>query len=379
MALNTTKTKVSIADDYQRYLTSLLTVRDPKITHLASKAVKNGDFIKCPPPEKTSPFKVGKSLSELCNEHIASTEFLRIADEIHFARPLYLHPETAFRKIVTDKKIIIVATGTGSGKTECYFLPIFDHLMKQSEGGELTPGVRALLLFPMNALANDQIKKLRQLLAKYPQITFGRYTGETPQGDSAAREDYEHQFGAKPLENEFLSRDRMQKTPPHILLTNYAMLEYLLIRPADSVFFDSEFACNWKFIVADEAHSYKGATGTEIALLIRRLKERINRNKHNEMRCVATSATLGNENSKPALAQFASNLFGEPFSADDIVTGKVDTSQEQTDNSERHHMFVKALEGMFLSLYPDKRIYLDRREVTAVNGTNTAVFELAAC
>ena len=379
MPLNVTKAKANILNDYQKYLSSLLTVRDPEISSLARRAVKDGSFIKCPPPEKTPPFVTGASLANLCDEHIASMEFSKIAKEIFFDRPLYLHQEKAFRKIVEEKKNIIVATGTGSGKTECYFLPIFDHLMKQAERSELKDGVQALLLFPMNALANDQVKKLRRLLADYPEITFGRYTGETLQKDSAAREDFQRLHNCKPLDNELLSRERMQSAPPHILLTNYAMLEYLLIRPADSVFFDGEFARNWSFIVADEAHSYKGAAGVEIALLLRRLKERINRNGHREIRCVATSATLGDENAKPALAQFSTALFGEPFEPDCIITGKVAPSGGEAASSVRHHMFIKSLEGMFLSLYPDKRVYLDKKELENIDGRAVAVFELAEC
>ena len=123
------------------------------------------------------------SLKELADKDIISREFECIREDIHYERPLYYHQQKAVEKLSGEDKNIIVATGTGSGKTECYMLPFFNYLMREKEAGKLGPGVRALLLFPMNALANDQVKKLRQLLANYPDITFGRYTGETERTD----------------------------------------------------------------------------------------------------------------------------------------------------------------------------------------------------
>jgi hypothetical protein len=111
-----------------------------------------------------------------------------------------------------------------------------------------------------------------------------------------------------------ISRDRMQQAPPHILLTNYAMLEYLLLRPLDCGFFDGETGKHWRFIVIDEAHVYDGASGIEIAMLLRRLKDRVIESQAGRLRCIATSATLGRgEEDFPAVTRFASELFGERF------------------------------------------------------------------
>jgi len=137
----------------------------------------------------------------------------------------------------------------------------------------------------------------------------------------------------------------MQKKPPHILLTNYAMLEYMLLRPADNVFFDGEFAGHWKYIILDEVHVYDGANGIEIAMLLRRLKDRIVKSEPGKLQIIATSATLGKgEDDFPAVARFASTLFGETFewnkqdaNLQDVVKGtrvqydgNVDTWQEST-------------------------------------------------
>ena len=322
MAMNPIETIEKIENDYISYLQEILTVRDPEINKKAKVALSNASFVKGPFLEATLPFLPGKSLHELSDEGIISFEFSKIAKDVHYDRNLYLHQEKAIRKISEENKNIIVATGTGSGKTECYLYPIFNYLMREKERGLLDSGVRALLLFPMNALANDQVKKLRGLLKNYPEITFGRYTGETSSTltEEEARRQYASEHGDDPLPNEMLTRKRMQETPPHILLTNYAMLEYLLLRPADSELFDGMRAKSWKYIVIDEAHTYKGATGSEIAFLLRRLKERIRKNSAKQLQCIATSATLGDENAKDTLAQFATNIFSEKFYGEDIIT-----------------------------------------------------------
>ena len=153
-------------------------------------------------------------------------------------RPLYLHQEQAIRKVTAGRNVV-VASGTGSGKTESFLLPILNALSAEHARGALGPGVRALLLYPMNALANDQIKRLRQILAHVPHITFGRYVGDTSWTAPEAAEKFAVLNPGEPrLPNELLSRAEMRERPPHLLLTNYAMLEYLLLRPADIDLFE---------------------------------------------------------------------------------------------------------------------------------------------
>lgn len=339
MSMNPRETTEKIRNDYQEYIASILNVKDPRITELACEAVNKTRFVKGPYLETTLPFLEGKSLEQLADEGLISKEFKAMGKDVHYSDwKLRIHQEQALRKIITEERNMVVSTGTGSGKTECYLYPIFNALMREKENGTLDPGVRALLIFPMNALANDQQKKLRKLLRNYPDITFGRYTGETAhrspketaeQAEKRLHQEYDasHMNDAeevlrKSLPNEMMCREMMAQQPPHILLTNYAMLEYLLLRPDTAPFFDNESAKNWRFIVIDEAHTYKGATGTEIAFLLRRLKERIRHNMTEPFRCIATSATLGSEDAKAGLALFAQNLFGEPFSEKDVITTK---------------------------------------------------------
>ena len=132
--------------------------------------------------EATPPYQAGTTLAALAGEGVLYPAFRGLASPaLPLDRPLYLHQEQAIRKITAGRNVV-VASGTGSGKTESFLVPILDALSAEHARGELGPGVRALLLYPMNALANDQIKRLRQLLADAPHITFGRYVGDTREG-----------------------------------------------------------------------------------------------------------------------------------------------------------------------------------------------------
>lgn len=302
----------AIEKAYVNYLTTTFKVQDEELREqLEVEIEKNNKFAKGPILEATPPFVIGKNLEQLIEEGVLCKGFKQLDSEVlPLNRPLYYHQEQAIRKVVQGRNIV-VATGTGSGKTETFLIPIFDYLIRQKEEDKLEPGVRALLLYPMNALANDQIKRLRMMLKDYPFITFGRYTGETPETYKEALDRYNELNESDPLENELICREDMRNTPPHILLTNYAMLEYLLLRPKDNVFFDGQYAWDWRFIVLDEAHTYTGAKGMETAMLLRRLKERLHSEK---FQCIATSATLGGgKGDFPQVAEFASKLFGESF------------------------------------------------------------------
>lgn len=372
MSMNPRSTTDKIKADYRSYVSSILAVRDREISQLAKEEVKHTAFVKGPFLETTLPFKDGKSLKELAEAGVISKEFSKMGKNVHYDDwKLRIHQERALEHIVKDNRNMVVSTGTGSGKTECYLYPIFNEIMREKEAGTLDSGVRALLIFPMNALANDQQKKLRKLLADYPDITFGRYTGETKHAklkeepeDAEKRlhqeYDLQHQedldeSSRKSIPNELMCREYMAKNPPHILLTNYAMLEFMLLRPDTAPFFDTSKAKNWKFIVIDEAHTYKGAVGTEIAFLLRRLKERIQHQRSEEFRCIATSATLGTEGGKAALAQFATQLFGEPFDETDVIT--TERQKRKPDINVRDYSIqdYKRIKEESLALNEDKR------------------------
>lgn len=311
-----------IHDDYSRYLQTAYFFEDADLRKQFVDALKAPDFlVRGPILEASPPFKTGRSIKGLVADGVLHPSFkdLCSADALPYDRALYLHQDQAIERVARCGRNAVVATGTGSGKTEAFLIPIFDHLLRERAAGTLQqPGVRALLLYPMNALANDQLKRLRKLLARFPDITFGRYTGETEDKRTQAEKLYQEQFaGQKPLPNELVAREQMQVEPPHILITNYAMLEYLLLRPKDTAFFDCD---TWRFIALDEAHIYDGASGIEIAMLLRRVKERVVQSKPGRVRCIATSATIGGD--VQAVARYAGELFGEHFDGDDVIQGQ---------------------------------------------------------
>jgi ATP-dependent helicase YprA (DUF1998 family) len=318
-ALNPLKSSHEITETYSRYLQSLIHPRQESLAKAISGAItdsikdENG-IVKGPYLEATPPYTTGKTIRELVTEGLLSSEFLKLgSNEFPLDRPTYTHQEQAIRKLA-DGRNALIATGTGSGKTESFLIPIIDHLMREKEKGTLGPGVRALLLYPMNALANDQVKRIREMLGNYPDITFGRYTGETQSDPKTALERYRRMEGNAPPVNELISRKQMQETPPNILLTNYAMLEYLLLRPEDHEIFNGAHSSDWSFIVADEAHTYDGAHGVEVSMLLRKLRERVDSKR--QIQTVGTTATIGgNAQDKQ---KFAENFFGNDFQISDV-------------------------------------------------------------
>jgi ATP-dependent helicase YprA (DUF1998 family) len=317
MAIHPIQTTQKIRESYTNYLKTIKPFQDEELRNEFAQAIDARDMlVKGPLMQISLPYKKDLNIEELVDEGVLSKRFLRLCSEkgLQRERPLYSHQVKAIRKAVAGQNIV-VSTGTGSGKTEAFLIPILNHLLKEEEAGTLSePGVRALLLYPMNALVNDQLKRLRGILAKYPSITFGRYINveETPNSEKDALKEYKDRYKENPIPNELISRERMHEAPPHILITNYAMLEYLLLRPVASHLFDEPYGKHWHFIVLDEAHVYDGANATEMAMLLRRVQDRVAGELHGKIQVIATSATLGRGKEDYRLvADFAAKLFNK--------------------------------------------------------------------
>ena len=304
----------AIGESYIRYLKARYAPTDDVLRAELHEALDNrflstrGPFL-----QAASAYQKGGSLETLISDGLMHDRMRELDPEVLPPdRPLYRHQEMALRKAAEGRNLVI-ATGTGSGKTECYLLPILDHLLREADSGTLgEPGVRAMLLYPMNALANDQMMRIRGLMRPFPEITFGRYTGATLERRQQGEQQYRTDFSRDPDPGELVSREQMRAAPPHILLTNYAMLEYLLLRPADTAFFDGPTGKHWRFVVLDEMHIYNGARGAEIAMLLRRVRDRVNKSKRGQLRMIGTSATLGSgSDASKRIAEYAADLFGE--------------------------------------------------------------------
>ncbi|MCL6596143.1 MAG: DEAD/DEAH box helicase [Firmicutes bacterium] len=311
-----------VLDRYRRYLTELFYVRDPGLRSSFEEAIRSAELTRGPYLEATRNFVQAQTLRELLHALLpASARDEGFMASLDGDRPLYAHQVEAFRRAFGGLNTV-VATGTGSGKTEAFLYPILVNLWRERSEGPPQPGVRALILYPMNALAHDQRRRLLDIANRLQattsrfRFTFGQYIGATPESCN----DLPQQCPPPEHGGELLCRRHMRAYPPDILITNYSMLEYLLLRPRDLPLFTDARA--WRYLVIDEAHQYRGTQGLEIGMLIRRLIRRLERNGLGHPPCcVATSATLGDD--AVAVAQFATRLFGQPFLPADVVRGAV--------------------------------------------------------
>lgn len=279
---------------------------------LSKLSLFNGPFL-----HTELPFSKGHSLSQLIQEKRISKEFAKLSN-VHLDRTLYAHQEEALKKIEAGHNVVIT-TGTGSGKTESFLYPILDSILKDIEKGNKGTGIKAIFLYPMNALVNDQKDRIRSILKDYPQITFGSYTGETVEKiKPAERATYYHAEGIVAPDNELLSREEIRNNPPDLLFTNYSMLEYLMIRPNDYSVIGPATMSNWKYFVMDEAHTYTGAKAIELTFLLRRVTALAKR----QPQFILTSATLGDQESVDDIVHFAENLTSFHYDRDDIIFAK---------------------------------------------------------
>ncbi len=321
--LNPIKIVKELEDKYRDYLNSQFTFRNADINEAASIAIrKESELIHGPYIESATPYMTGRSMVQLVSDGVLNKGINRAVTQEEFEiYKRYKHQEKAFEKILANENVVI-SSGTGSGKTECFLYPVISALLDEKDAGTLGSGVRAMLVYPMNALANDQMDRLRSSLSGVPEITFARYIGETEKSDrkKAIKVYKENNNNEAPLKNELLTREEIHSNPPNILVTNYAMLEYMLLRPEVNTLFQGKNSDSFRYIILDEAHTYKGAHGAEVSMLIRRLKERIFKKSEDCLTCIATSATLSTgTDAAGEVAEFASSLFSEKFKSENIV------------------------------------------------------------
>ena len=224
--------------------------------------------------------------------------------------PPYLHQEQAWQRISSDKSGLptLVATGTGSGKTECFLYPVLEHCAQAK-----AKGIKAIIIYPMNALATDQAKRFAKVISAAPALKGNIRVGLFVGGD-------EGESGIKTMQSDGVITDKhaLRNNPPDILLTNYKMLDFLLLRPKDQKLWKHNSSETLKYLIVDELHTFDGAQGTDLSCLIRRMKARL-QTPQNHMICVGTSATLGDEGAIDGLTDFASRVFQAPFDADSVV------------------------------------------------------------
>jgi hypothetical protein len=282
-----------VQDDYERFTWTSYPVADQALHERLEELVDHesllwrGPYITAQRPPRTS-----GTLAELVGQEGMPPETINGFPHLD---TLFEHQERAARRLWRGEHTL-VATGTGSGKTESFLIPILAYCAQHRAD---KPGVKAVVLYPMNALVNDQRDRLEVACSRMG-LTYGVYTGPT-----------EHD-----------ERQRLQQTPPDVLLTNYSMLEYVLTRGDDRRLFRHG---NLRYLVLDEVHTYQGALGTEIASLVRRLRGHVDRTTSGLV-CVGLSATVyagageeAHEAARRQISEFASALFAADIGLDAIV------------------------------------------------------------
>ena len=380
------KTHKLLCDDYIRYIQTILGFNNVNLEKEREKLLRKDGLLFQPPRfEPIFPYpSSGKTLSDLCHNSQLPSElgdFLAVGGADGLApidRSLYDHQVDAIKASAIDGKDVVVTTGTGSGKTECFLLPIFSYLIKESRDwtdyrdrpdrpwwlyqqhsskkripqrqGEIRPAaIRALILYPLNALVEDQLMRLRRACDSPEahhwlnanrgnnRFYFGRYTGLTPvsgqeKSDSNTNiqrlrteleklhkqaekvrnsEERRYFFPSTDIATaEMWSRWDMQGHPPDIFITNYSMLNIMLTRDIEQPIFEKtkkwlEKEDSVFHLVVDELHSYRGTAGSEVAYLLRTLFNRLDLDLDSrKLRIIASSASLEGDEGNKYLRQF---------------------------------------------------------------------------
>ncbi|RRQ27379.1 DEAD/DEAH box helicase [Rhodococcus sp. Eu-32] len=300
----------TLIQDYRSYTTSSVDVRSPRLQQHVAELTARGDQWPEPWLSLNPLFATGGSIGELVEQGLLHAECERIfrpkaqpTDIGRRAITLHRHQRKAIEAAQTGKSYVLT-TGTGSGKSLAYIVPIVDHVLRMPER---TPGVKAIIVYPMNALANSQVGELEKFLRHGYEpgnepVTFARYTGQE-QGEE---------------------REKILRDPPDILLTNYVMLELVLTRPEERRRL-VQAAQGLQFLVLDELHTYRGRQGADVAMLVRRVRDAC---QSPNLQCVGTSATMASggtvDDQRSVVAKVASHLFGAEVTPERVIGETLD-------------------------------------------------------
>ena len=292
MALDVFNLRERVVGEYRDYVRSFINVHDDRIDEFVSRRLEEGELWPDAVLQLNPAFEVDQPLGKLAAGGVLTPETARFFGD---GLRLFRHQREAI-DIGLRGESCVITTGTGSGKSLTYLVPIYDAIMRNAPEQH---SVRALLVYPMNALINSQLDALRDYQEKnFPDspVRFDRYTGQEREEDRA----------------------RILNDPPHILLTNYVMAEYILVRPSERSLLATATR-DLKTLVMDELHFYRGRQGADVAMLTRRIQESAER----DLQAVATSATMvtggSRDDRKKTVAELASRFFGLDIPAANVV------------------------------------------------------------
>ncbi|RME45948.1 MAG: DEAD/DEAH box helicase, partial [Deltaproteobacteria bacterium] len=317
---------------YRDYVETCQTIRNDRIRRWIGERIEEGRFLWRPPFLTLGRrFRPGEPISDLVAAgllHGRVPQIFRKRRGDPDSPPIapYHHQSLAWRTLLEEARNCVVATGTGSGKSFCFAVPVVSEALRANEAAGIGPrdrrGVKALLIYPMNALANSQYEDLAERL-QGTGLTICNYTGDLHEDPESALHAFREATGrSDPWDSEVISRHDLRKgRGADILITNHVMLELILTRFEDRGVFPFGQLSDLRFLVLDEIHTHTGRGGADVACLVRRLKEQTGTS--GKLRCVGTSATIESgsaEEARASIADFAKDLFGEPFDPSNVVT-----------------------------------------------------------
>ncbi|MFW6118828.1 MAG: DEAD/DEAH box helicase [Planctomycetota bacterium] len=334
MPINPIKFASRVNEQFLNYQLTAFPLTDPNLAEQARELLKGGSgaspLFRGPYVSLSKSYRTAEDLRDLARDGVVHPALPGLTEH-----PVMFSHQSETLQAIRNGKHCLIATGTGSGKTEAFLYPILDRCLEMRDTSA-PEGVVAVLVYPMNALALDQLERLRDMLAG-SRISFGMYVGSTPGDDSEVSQTHRMKEGethddylrhkrrfareqsdvtVSPPEERLTERD-MAEHPPRLLLTNVHQLELLLTRGKDlGMFVDAPL----EFLVFDEAHTYTGVRGAEVSCLIRRLRAFCGKGP-DEVRCIGTSATVTdlerNEEAAEETTDFAHRFFG--IDREDVV------------------------------------------------------------
>ena len=298
----------SVVDEYKRFATSFTTIHADDIREQVEAIYAQERYWPEPLIQINPSYRQTTDITQLVAEDVLDPGCAEIFQAKGAPLSLYKHQEQAIA-LASEGESFVVTTGTGSGKSLCFFIPIVNHVLKARRAGG-PPRTHAIIIYPMNALANSQFEELDKFVGNVPgqrPVTFARYTGQEKKEE----------------------RNRIAENPPDILLTNFMMLELLMTRQKDDDRRVIGNCAGLRFLVLDELHTYRGRQGADVALLVRRVRERL---RPENLLCIGTSATMASEGSMEdknrVVARVASKLFAVPVPDSNVI---VETLERITD------------------------------------------------
>lgn len=307
-----------VISEYRSYSEGFVEIADERIRGAVDDAFDRGLLWPDPRIGLNPSFEPGATVNELVGSgrlHPLAGEVFRKdkSEEDPRGKPMTLHHhQVQAIDAAADGRSYVLTTGTGSGKSLAYIVPIVDHVLHAGSGR----GIKALVLYPMNALANSQYEELAKFLDHGPWTAESEAGGSSPEGPHSGRPVSFAVFTGQQNEAE---RQAIRDNPPDVLLTNYVMAELILTRYNDVKLVNAMVSL--RFLVLDELHTYRGRQGADVAMLVRRIREAC---RATELQCVGTSATLSTEGSHAErsneVATVASRLFGTEVRPADVVS-----------------------------------------------------------